>query len=69
MGDRKVRRVKGVRDDNWIRGDGGNRGRWRQRRNWVQGREGVHPECRQGSLILGQVFIGTNFNFWSLLVP
>ena len=27
---------------------------------------GVNPECRQGSLILGQVFIGTNFNF---LVP
>ena len=26
----------------------------------------ILPECRQGSLILGQVFIGTNFNF---LVP
>ena len=25
-----------------------------------------NPECRQGSLILGQVFLGTNFNF---LVP
>ena len=26
----------------------------------------LKPECRQGSLILGKVFIGTNFNF---LVP
>ena len=33
---------------------------------WMVADHNLTPECRQGSLILGQVFIGTNFNF---LVP